>query len=77
MKESSETLYPNDIDKHVSIPVAGAIAGSNLESVDFHNEPGPELLIQCWVNGLCFFRGHSRRSVVFPWHPALREDFRT
>ncbi|KAK1464843.1 hypothetical protein CMEL01_12198 [Colletotrichum melonis] len=77
MKESSETLYPNDIDKHVSIAVAGAIAGSNLESVDFHNEPGPELLIQRWVNGLCFFRGHSRRSVVFPWHPALREDFRT
>lgn len=68
MKESSETLYPNDIDKHVSI----AVAGCGLELVGFHDEPGPKLLIQRWMNGLCFFRGHSRRSVVFPWHPALK-----
>ncbi|KAF4775591.1 hypothetical protein HER10_EVM0012303 [Colletotrichum scovillei] len=68
MKESSENLYPNDIDKHVSIEVHG----DNLESIGFQDEPGPKLLIERWVNGLCFFQNHSRRSVVFPWHPALR-----
>ncbi|KAK7445005.1 hypothetical protein Landi51_08363 [Colletotrichum acutatum] len=68
MKESSENQYPNDIDKHVSIEVQG----DNLESIGFHDEPKPKLLIERWVNGLCFFQNHPRRSVVFPWHPALK-----
>ncbi|KAK1635710.1 hypothetical protein BDP81DRAFT_290625, partial [Colletotrichum phormii] len=68
MIESSGTLYPNDIDKHVSIEVHG----DNLRPKDFSPESVPKLLIKRWVHGLCFFQKHSRRSVVFPWHPALK-----
>ncbi|KAH0442479.1 hypothetical protein CcaCcLH18_01521 [Colletotrichum camelliae] len=64
-EEASRNSYPNDIDKHVSIEIESW--GAPLES----GHHRPNLFTKRWINGLCFFRGHPRQEVVFPWHPAL------
>lgn len=33
----------------------------------------PRLYVDRWINGLCFFAGHARQDVVFPWPAALTE----
>ncbi|KAK1857136.1 hypothetical protein CCHR01_00210 [Colletotrichum chrysophilum] len=67
-EEGSRNSYPNDIDKHVSIEIESQ--GAQLED-GYHR---PNLVTKRWINGLCFFRGHPRQEVVFPWHPALTNN---
>ncbi|KAF4919318.1 hypothetical protein CGCVW01_v007967 [Colletotrichum viniferum] len=67
-EEGSRSSYPNDIDKHVSIEIESQ--GAPLED-GYHR---PNLVTKRWINGLCFFRGHPRQEVVFPWHPALTKN---
>ncbi|KAI8289373.1 hypothetical protein K4K60_008884 [Colletotrichum sp. SAR11_57] len=67
-EEGSRNSYPNDIDKHVSIEIESQ--GARLED-GYHR---PNLVTKRWINGLCFFRGHPRQEVVFPWHPALTNN---
>ncbi|KAK2775854.1 hypothetical protein CKAH01_12663 [Colletotrichum kahawae] len=64
-EEASRDSYRNDIDKHVSIEIESL--GPPLEN----GHHRPNLFTKRWINGLCFFRGHPRQEVVFPWHPAL------
>ncbi|KAF6818668.1 hypothetical protein CPLU01_13245 [Colletotrichum plurivorum] len=66
-KEPSATMYPNDIDKHVSIEVNSR----DLENGYYGDGLRPKLFTERWIHGLCFFGGHSRQPVLFPWHPAL------
>lgn len=68
-KEPSSTMYPNDIDKHVSIEVRSR----DLENGHYGDGLRPTLFTERWIHGLCFFGGHSRQPVLFPWHPALRD----
>ncbi|KIX96810.1 uncharacterized protein Z520_07530 [Fonsecaea multimorphosa CBS 102226] len=51
-----------EIDKHVSLEVD--VPGRNRSGV-------LTLEAKRWINGLVFFQGHPRRSVIFPWHPSL------
>ncbi|GAB1319133.1 hypothetical protein MFIFM68171_09343 [Madurella fahalii] len=59
-----------DLDRHVSFEVRV----ENLESDpnDGYPHPTPRLRIRRWLNGLCFFSGHRRAKVIFPWPEDLR-----
>jgi len=59
----SQTYDANDLDRHVSL------------EVDIKQPRGsggvPQLRIQTWRFGMCFFSGCPRIRVLFPWPRAL------
>ncbi|KAI1472460.1 uncharacterized protein F4812DRAFT_454274 [Daldinia caldariorum] len=51
----------NDTDRHVSLQV----------DLRDKRDDTPQLYVNRWLLGMCFFRGELQRRVVFPWPPAL------
>ncbi|RFU25503.1 hypothetical protein B7463_g10831, partial [Scytalidium lignicola] len=66
-EEGSETLYPNDIDRHVSMEVDSPDLGEKYCSSTM-----PHLYTKRWIHGLCFFDGCPRQKVIFPWPASLQ-----
>lgn len=62
-KPKSRVLDSNDIDHYVSLEVE--FTGIDAE----YN--APRLYIRRWISGLCFFKGHPRSDVIFPWLPSV------
>lgn len=63
-RPAEDTQALRDIEKYVSIEV----------DLDGRTEEGLQRLrTKKWINGLCFFDGYPRKTVVFPWPASLTE----
>ncbi|KAJ1331325.1 HET domain-containing protein [Microdochium nivale] len=68
----------DELDKHVSLQVRLVDPKSGMSNTDAGHRATRsvvqmKLYVDRWVNGLCFFDGHTRQEVLFPLPSALTE----
>lgn len=66
LKHDSQRQGTNDLDHHLSLEVEWSPSSGQGHC------PIPRLHVKRWAAGLCFFYGHVRSDVIFPWPSAFQ-----
>jgi hypothetical protein len=64
--EKSESIDPNDLNRHVSIEV-------DLFDLQGQSMQRPKLYTKRWIQGLYFFHGHPPSQFLYPWPASLQD----